>query len=222
MQADFWHERWASNQLGFHQAEVNAHLRTHWPELGVDPNAAVFVPLCGKSLDMVWLHEQGHPVIGVELSPIACRDFFAEQELAARRHPHGALETWSASGHTIHCGDFFALSADDLTDVEGVFDRGSLVALPPEMRRRYAEQMTAILPVGARVLLLAVDYDQREMNGPPHSVPADEIEALFGAAFEIERLAVHGPSDPPPHFRERGLRSMSEVVWRLDRRARPA
>ncbi len=222
MQADFWHERWASNQLGFHQAEVNPHLRTHWPELGVAPGASVFVPLCGKSLDMVWLHAQGHPVIGVELSPIACRDFFAEQGLTAQRRPHGALETWSAPGHTIHCGDFFALSASDLEGVAGVFDRGSLVALPPEMRRRYAEHMAAILPVGARVLLLAVDYDQSEMNGPPHSVPADEIEALFGRDFAIERLARHGPSDPPPHFRERGLRSMSEVVWRLERRATSA
>jgi thiopurine S-methyltransferase len=219
MQADFWHERWASNQLGFHQAEVNALLRTHWPELDVDPAAPVFVPLCGKSLDMVWLHELGHPVIGVELSPIACRDFFAEQGLTPQRQPDGALETWSAPGYTLHCGDFFALSAGDLAGVAGVFDRGSLVALPPEMRRRYAEHMAAILPGGARVLLLAVDYDQSEMNGPPHSVPADEVEALFGRAFAIERLAEHGPSDPPPHFRDRGLRSMSEVIWRLERRA---
>jgi thiopurine S-methyltransferase len=218
MKAAFWHERWQSNQLGFHQAEVNPHLASHWPTLGVDPAAAVFVPLCGKSLDMVWLHDRGHPVIGVELSPIACRDFFAEQALTAQPTAHGELERWSAPGYTIHCGDFFALSSADLDGVAGVFDRGSLVALPPEMRRRYADHMARILPPGAQVLLVTVDYDQSEMNGPPHSVPAREIEALYAERFEIERLAAHGPSEPPPHFQERGLRSMCEVIWRLARR----
>lgn len=222
MQADFWLERWNLNQLGFHQTEVNPFLQTHWSALGLDRSATVFVPLCGKSLDMTWLSEQGHPVIGIELSSVACHDFFAEAGANPTRSIGGRFETWSTADITIHCGDFFELAAEDLIGVAGVFDRGSLVALPPEMRRRYARQMAELLPSGAQVLLLTVDYDQSEMNGPPHSLPAEEIEALFGADFEIEAIERIGPSDPPPRFRERGLRSISERVWRLERRTRPS
>lgn len=219
MKAAFWHERWEKNELGFHQPDVNAMLVAHWPTLGVPPDAPVFVPLCGKSLDMVWLHEQGHPVIGVELSPIACRDFFAQSALDCETRPHGPIETWSGDGYTIHCGDFFALEPADLSDVRGVFDRGSLVALPPETRVRYAEHMTRLLPEGAQILLFTVVYDPQKMKGPPHSVPDAEVESLFGGGFSLERLASHGPGEPPPHFKARGLDQMSESIWRLTRRS---
>ncbi len=217
MKADFWHERWEENQLGFHQEEVNGNLVKHWDALDAPKDSPAFVPLCGKSLDMAWLLERGHPVIGVELSPIACRDYFAGQSLEPTRTPHGALETWSAPGYTLHCGDFFALEPSDLEGVRGAFDRGSLVALPPEMRSRYAEHLGRILPGGAKVLLLTVIYDQNEMNGPPHSVPAEEVESLFGAAFRTEQLAVNGPGEPPPPFQARGMKSISEGIWLLER-----
>lgn len=221
MKAEFWHERWETNQLGFHQDEVNPLLVEHWPALAVDPAAAAFVPLCGKSLDMVWLHEQGHPIVGVELSEIACRDFFAEQGLQASHAPHprdASIERWTSPGYTLHCGDFFALAPADLEGVGGGFDRGSLVALPPETRARYAAHLAEILPAGARMLLLTVVYDQSEMAGPPHSVPDDEVEALFAEHFRLERRAASGPSEPPPHFQARGLKSISEAVWILERR----
>ena len=42
---------------------------------------SVFVPLCGKTLDMVWLCQQGHTVVGCELSEIAALDFFKENSI---------------------------------------------------------------------------------------------------------------------------------------------
>ena len=218
MDADFWRERWEQNQLGFHQEEVNPLLTKHWPALEVETDAPVFVPLCGKSLDMIWLRSLGHPVVGVELSEIACRDFFGENGLEAETRREGAFEISEGSGYRLHCGDFFALEAEHVAGVRGVFDRGSLVALPPGMRVRYAQHMARLLEPGARILLFTVVYDQNEMKGPPHCVPDEEVESLFGEAFAIDRLATNGPYDPPPMMQARGMTAMSDRVWRLERR----
>ena len=222
MKAEFWQERWEANQLGFHQNEVNDLLKRHWKALNVPAEKTAFVPLCGKSLDMRWLREQGHPVLGVELSSIACRDFFAEAGTPASLGTTGQFESYAAEGYKLYCGDFFDLTRKDLPEVGGVFDRGSLVALPPELRRRYATHMAEILPDGAQILLLTVDYDQSEMKGPPHSVPYDEVASLFEKSFTLDRLDQKGPSDPPPPFKARGLSSISESICRLERRNRQA
>ena len=79
MKAAFWHEKWANGQLGFHQEKINSRLKKYWSELDPDKGEAVFVPLCGKTLDMQWLTQQGHPVVGNEISDVACRDFFYTQ-----------------------------------------------------------------------------------------------------------------------------------------------
>ncbi len=100
MEPAFWHKRWADNQIGFHQGQVNSYLQTHWPALGLETGSRVLVPLCGKSLDLVWLAGQGYRVLGVELSRRAVEDFFREHGLEARcssagTSKFGAVLTWS-------------------------------------------------------------------------------------------------------------------------------
>lgn len=220
LDAHFWHERWEKNQLGFHQSEVNGLLAKHWPELDLEPGATVFVPLCGKSLDMHWLHERGHPVVGVELSPIAIRDFFAEAGIEATRETVGALELSRAPGFELYAGDLFDLDEARLGSVRACYDRGSLVALPPDIRKRYAEHLIRILPRRVTILMISVEYDQSRMSGPPHSVPPAEVEALFGSAFEVETLWQSEWLEAGPRFQERGLDVSREVVLRLERGGR--
>ncbi|MEM9174970.1 MAG: thiopurine S-methyltransferase [Myxococcota bacterium] len=218
MKAEFWKDRWEQNQLGWHQSEANPRLVREWPSLGVPGDATVFVPLCGKSLDMRWLREQGHPILGCELSSIACRDFFVEGAVEVAPMRDGAFERFEAEGFRLLNGDLFDLTAQDLEGVGGVFDRGSLVALPPEMRARYAAHLTKILPATVRILLLTFEYDQSVVDGPPHSVPAEEVVALFGDAFALTRRFLSEPSPPrQPHFIEAGLESTQESVWVLER-----
>jgi thiopurine S-methyltransferase len=175
----------------------------------------VFVPLCGKSRDLLWLRAQGHAVLGVEVSPIAVRDFFKENQLTpevTRREP---FEEWEADGLTILCGDFFALTPEWLTNIQAVFDRASLIALPPEMRARYAAHMASILPPTAKILLVTMEYSGQGMQGPPFSVEEAEVRNLYEKHFAVTSLLRKDILADNPRFRERGLSELHEHVYRL-------
>lgn len=213
MKTDFWLERWERQEIGFHQDEINPHLVQHWKELSLTPGATVFVPLCGKSRDMLWLRRQGHVVRGVEISPIAAQAFFEENGYVPSHLVGGKHEHYEADDVRISCGDFFDLSRDDLKEVAAVYDRASLVALPPEMRERYADHLAEILPAGAKMLLLTFDYPQAEMPGPPFAVSPREVAALYGDRATVRLLAEHDTLAQNPRFQERGLSRLREGVF---------
>jgi thiopurine S-methyltransferase len=218
MEKEFWLERWERAEIGFHQDAVNPHLARHWGKLGAAPGSAVFVPLCGKSLDMVWLRGKGHPVVGVELSPLAVEAFFDEQGISPST-THGArFQQCEADGIRILCGDFFDTTPADLDGAVTVFDRASLVALPPEMRQRYAQHMLDILPAGARTLLVAFEYDQSQMGGPPFAVTPAEVRALYSGGAEVELLERADVLEDNAHFKARGLSALHENIFMLTRK----
>jgi len=217
MQPSFWLDRWSSNQIGFHQGDVNAMLPAHWPVLGLPPEAKVFVPLCGKSLDMVWLRARGHDVLGVEFIEKAVKDFFTENELTPDVSVRPPFERWSAGGVTLLCGDFFDLRADMLADVRAVYDRASLIALPPEGRSRYVDHMSGILAPGTETLLITLAYPEGEMRGPPFSVSEEEVVALYQKRFSVQRLASRDVLQESAPLRARGLTALTEVAYRLRR-----
>ncbi|HEY3327716.1 MAG TPA: thiopurine S-methyltransferase [Novimethylophilus sp.] len=218
MHHEFWHERWQRNQIGFHQDQVNLYLRHFWPAAGMPAAGRVFVPLCGKSRDMAWLRQQGYEVVGVEISEIAVRDFFAELELVPAQRESGPFLCYEAAGYMLLCGDFFALEAADLGVVTAVYDRASLIALPPDMRRRYAMQMRKLVPAGVRTLLVAFEYPQREMDGPPFSVAEQEVAELYADANEIALLCDEDILEREPRFRDKGVGRLHEKVYLLTRK----
>src|SRR5690606_40752684 len=189
MDPEFWLKRWQEGATGFHMTRVTPLLAKYWPSLGVASGARVLVPLCGKSLDMVWLAAQGYRVLGVELSPVAVEQFFEEQKLVAEIHESPLGTHYVAGEIEIICGDVFKVDAGTLGQCEGVYDRGALVALPPSMRRDYAQHVYGQLADGYLGLLLTLEYDQALMEGPPFSVPAAEIQELFSPLGEVSTLA---------------------------------
>ncbi len=209
MEKDFWFERWELEQIGFHQNGVNPYLERHGHHL----EGRVFVPLCGKSFDMSWLAANGAEVLGVELSPIAARAYFDENEIKATCRPFGKFESHEAEGIRILCGDFFDLGRDDLKGVSAVYDRASMIALPPEMRERYVHHMMSILPEGAKILLITLDYPQAEMQGPPFAVSVDEVQRLYRDFTGIELLEQADVLEP--RFAERGVTRMQENAFLL-------
>lgn len=212
---DFWQARWARNQIGFHLKEANPYLLRHWPRLELALGTRVLVPLCGKSLDMAWLAGQGYRVLGVELAEKAAEDFFAEQGLVAETVEQGAFKVYRAGALEIWCGDFFALGAEDAADCLALYDRAALIALPPEVRRRYAEHLNRILPAGCRGMLITLDYEQEKMEGPPFSVAEDEVRRLFNADWEVQALEKKDVLGKNWRFEQYGLKRTDEDVYRL-------
>lgn len=215
MQLDFWLNKWQNKDIGFHQEAVNPSLMDFWPRLDLGNQGRVLVPLCGKTRDMLWLAEQGHHVVGVEISPIAVQEFFAENQLDATPVQLDGLDHWSAGAVRLICGDFFATTAEVVDEVTAVFDRAALIALPQELRRRYVAHLSSFLPYSTEMLLIAIDYPPAEMDGPPFSVNDHEVNALYGADFSISMLAERDVLDENPRFRQRGLTRMIERVYRL-------
>ena len=196
MRHEFWHERWEQQQIGFHQQEINQYLIEHWEELGLPEGAPVFVPLCGKSLDMLWLHEQGHPVFGIELSRKAVEAFFHENDIEPCINETGRFVEFSSEGLTLFAGDYFALEQQDLGEIRAVFDRASLIALPPEMRSDYAQKMAKLLRPGAHILLIIMQYEEGLLEGPPFSVEDEEVRGLFTEHFTVEKKGTWDAEGP--------------------------
>ncbi len=214
MEADFWLQRWREERTGFHRGSTNPHLETFWERLQVAPGEQVFVPLCGKSLDMLWLLKQ-HPVLGVELSPIAVNAFFTENGLVPEQREDHGFVSYEADGLQLLCGDFFALQPEQLQDVRGVYDRASLIALPPALRMRYVASLSELLPASVPMLLVTMEYEQQQMEGPPFAVHEKEIHDLFAEDWSVEILHVEHILDGEPRFRERGLSSLNEKIYLL-------
>jgi thiopurine S-methyltransferase len=213
MLLEHWHERWRRNEIGFHQDTVNPYLERYWPQLGLEAADPVFVPLCGKSLDMRWLHDRGHPVLGVEVSPIAVKDFFAEHGIQPRHAHAGPFEDWTGDGIRILCGDFFALTPGHVAGCRGVYDRASLIALPVEDRRRYADHLVSLVHPRAQVLLVTLNYPDGEMTGPPFAVTEQEVRGLYDEYFDISLMESAQVLDQNPRFRDRGLTRLEEAVY---------
>ena len=188
MEHQFWHEKWEINELGFHQDDFNPPLVKHWRTLDIPAGSKVFVPLCGKSRDMLWLAGQGYDVLGVELSEIAARTFFEEHGMDATRHEAGPFICYESDQIQIYCGDFFLLTPAMLHDVVAVFDRGSLIALPAHMRIKYVDKLNGLLQPGSKTLLLTISYQDGQIAAPPHQVYDDEVKALYQPWCEVEFL----------------------------------
>jgi thiopurine S-methyltransferase len=216
MEPEFWLERWRRGETGWHLNEVNRHLQELWPRLGLSEDTRVFVPLCGKTLDLLWLASRGHRVLGVELSRVAVEALFAENELVPRVTEEAQFLRFRVDELEVMCGDFFDLRSEHLRGVGAVYDRASLIALPPEHRARYAGRLDHILPDSVPRLLITLEYDQSRMDGPPFSVHPEEVQALFGARHRVDELAEIDVVDESPRFPARGLESLWERVYRLD------
>lgn len=207
MNPDFWHDRWKENQIGFHQSDYNHHL-TQYLNL-IAKSKKVFVPLCGKSKDMIWLMENGYDVIGVELSEIAVKNFFQENKIDYKIDKTDTFTIFKSDYCVIYCGDLFDLEKDFFDDCHTIYDRASLIALPIEMRKKYALKIEELLP-NANTLLITIEYNQEKVNGPPFSVDKNELNNLFNFK-KIELLESYEPKHIPIKFQENNISVKSNI-----------
>lgn len=194
MEPEFWHQRWAENDIGFHEAEANTLLVKHFHLLGVDEGSRIFLPLCGKTRDIAWLLSNGYQVVGIELSEVAIKELFADLEIIPEISQVDKLKRYSGQHIEIYVGDIFDLSSEVLGSVDAIYDRAALVALPTEIRNRYSVQVQTITNRSPQ-LLICFEYNQSLMSGPPFSINADEVTRQYDNSYHftlVESIDVIG------------------------------
>ena len=209
MEAEFWHRRWETNNIGFHEGGANPLLVAYFADLGVPLGGRVFLPLCGKTLSIGWLLSRGYGVVGAELSQLAVDQLFAGLGMTPKISEAGRLPRYSGPGIDIFVGDIFDIDHVMLGPVDAVLDRAALVALAADIRGRYARHVAEIAG-GAPQLVIGYEYDQSLMNGPPFSVTGDEIRQYYEDAYKVIGL---GAEDLPGGLREAS--SVRETVWHM-------
>ena len=209
---EFWHQKWSTNQIGFHRPVVNDLLAKHWSTIEANQAANVLVPLCGKTVDMHWLLEKGHAITGIELVEEAVRQFFDEADITPAIQKEGVHQRFTAGDLTVLQGDLFTLPAN-AASCEAWYDRAAMVALPSTMRHAYVDQIHSLFAPGSVGLMITFAYPQEQMQGPPFSLPDQEVLALFADRFEVTLLETLQLEDE----KQRGISELTSSVFQLVR-----
>jgi len=212
MNSSFWHQRWEKNEIGFHEDKPNPLLVKHFHELAVARGRRIFVPLCGKTLDISWLLSRGYRVAGAELSQLAIEQLFMELGMQPEITTVGNVEQWSANNLDIFVGDIFAVSEKMLGPIDAVYDRAALVAFPEDMRKRYTAHLTDVTTKSPQ-LLICYEYDQSLMDGPPFSVNNEEVHRHYATTYDLTLL-----SSTEVAGGLKGKGPVKEDVWLLKRK----
>ncbi len=189
MDKDYWRNKWATDDTRFHRTSAHPAL-TKYSQFTAGQR--IFVPFCGKSLDLIWLMKQGCQIVASELSEVACDGFFQENAIQVSTRKEGAFVLYEAAGIKIWCGDHFALTPDVFDGVSGWYDRAALVALPEPMREKYFTHFFKVLPSFRRelfeMLLVSIEYEQERTQGPPFNVSESEIRSKLESTFDVHLL----------------------------------
>jgi thiopurine S-methyltransferase len=188
MDSSFWHKKWETNDIAFHENKANPLLIQHFKQLAIERCSRIFLPLCGKTLDIAWLLSNDYRIVGAELSKIAIEQLFSELGLKPSITKVGKLEHYSAKNIDIFVGDIFLLTKQLLGEVDAIYDRAALVALPEKMRHQYTAHLTNITQKAPQ-LLICFEYDQSVMSGPPFSISNDEIHQHYSDCYQLNLLS---------------------------------
>ena len=210
MDAEFWHSKWQQSEQGFHLNEVNPLLKKHFNHLSVDEGERVFLPLCGKTLDIGWLLERGCRVVGCELSQVAIDQLFEQLDLVPTIFELGPLKHYCAQNLDVFVGDIFELSKEVIGPIDLVYDRAALVALPDAMRKQYSAHLVNLTEC-ARQLLICFEYDQALIDGPPFSIVEVAVQQYYGDHYRVQMLERVELSEP-----FKSVDKVAETVWLLD------
>ncbi|MEE9451818.1 MAG: thiopurine S-methyltransferase [Gammaproteobacteria bacterium] len=216
MDKNYWLKAWEDNSTPFHETQPNRYLTKFFAQL--QPiTTVVFVPLCGKSLDILWLQQQQHcKVVGVEISKLAVESFWRECNITPTLHQQGAYTHYCSEQCDILLGDFFKLSENDIGEISTVYDRASLIALPTDLRIEYAKMIQGFLKKGAKMLLIVVEYENTTIDTPPFSLTQQDITSLYGDTFTISLLAKEKVSTTP-RWEEKGIHELYECAYFLEK-----
>ena len=212
-----WINRWENNKIGWHAEQVNRHLIKYLNKFDLLTGESIFVPLCGKTNDMLFLLEKDLKVIGVEMSNIAIDQFFSENELDHIVSKVDKFDLYEGDGIKLYCGDFFDLKSSHLENVRAIYDRASLIALNEDLRQKYVKHLSDIIEFDARILLLTLFYPQHQRSGPPFAVSKEEVDQIFNGSFDIQELYFIEDIENEPMFQNLGVDFVEKAVYLLQK-----
>lgn len=212
MKNDFWLKKWEMGDTPFHEVDVNPNLMHYFSRLNLQNGDHILVPLCGKSKDMLWLAEQGLQVIGVELSPIACNEFFAELGVNPMMTKHKGFSIYQYNNIKVFCGDLFELFAEDLPSIQAIYDCKALIALPPDLRKKYVKHLISCTNDQVKMILITIDTDDI-VRSPPFPINEAEINALYGEHFNIQPIKQEQMSALSDNLIQKGFTHIIESVY---------
>ena len=212
-----WISRWENNRIGWHADQINRQLIEYLDQLNLSPGDTIFVPLCGKTKDMLFLLENQINVIGVEMSSIAAEQFFSENNLSYSISNLDGFILYEGDGIKIYCGNYFDLEVNHLQEVKAVYDRASLIALDEALRQKYVKHLNDIIVEGVRILLLTLNYPQHQKSGPPFAVSRPEVDELFRGSFQCRELDCINDIENEPMFQNLGVDFVEKAVYLLQK-----
>ena len=212
-----WINRWENNKIGWHAEQVNRHLIKYLNKFDLLTGESIFVPLCGKTNDMLFLLEKDLKVIGVEMSNLAIEQFFSENQLDYVVSQIDKFVLYEGEGIKLYCGDFFDLKSKHLENVRAIYDRASLIALNEDLRQKYVKHLSDIIEFDARILLLTLNYPQHQRSGPPFAVSKEEVNQLYNGSFDIQELYCIEDIENEPMFQNLGVDFVEKAVYLLQK-----
>lgn len=210
MESTFWRQKWENHEIGFHRSEVNPSLAKYFSKLSLSEKRRVFLPLCGKTLDIKWLIARHYRVAGIELVETAVEQLFDELGMEPEIAECGNMKRYSAANIDIFTGDIFELTGKMLGSVDAIYDRAALVALPEDMRKRYTAHLTEITKKAPQ-LLVVYEYDQSLMEGPPFSISNEEIKRHYRDSYKVSLI-----EDADIKGGLKSIREARKKVWLLE------
>ncbi|MGR6873286.1 thiopurine S-methyltransferase [Pseudomonas sp. HK3] len=215
MNAQFWLNKWQKNEIGFHLPKPHPWLVALWPEINAQTSVLhVFLPLCGKTCDVDFFLAQGRAVTANELSEDAVKAIYERLAIKPQVSNWAGGKRYHAKNLTIYAGDFFQLTPSELINVDWVYDRAALIALPATMRSQYTRHLMQLCPK-AQQCLITLDYQQDLMSGPPFALSYEEVKQHYAATHSINELKSANIIEHEPRFAQNGLPELFQRVYQL-------
>lgn len=216
MEISYWHSRWENDKTGWHMDYVYPPLKRIWPQLSIESEAHVLVPLCGKNLDIHWLIDQGCTVTGVDISQKALEHIMKNHSESFTEDSSHGFTIYRSKSLALWQGDFIKLPTDKVPPADLIYDTKAIIALPAEMRSDYAKKLLSLTHSKTQILIQTLQYEQSEMNGPPFSVDEQELKHLLGNRFTLKCIHEQSKLEELQRFQQRGLSSyLKEKIYHL-------
>lgn len=216
MEISYWQSRWRKGKTGWHMDTVYPPLPTFWDDVNIESGSRILVPLCGKSLDLGWFVDHGHTVTGIDVSAKAIHHIMQQHPESFTKDSSHGFTVYRSESLVLWQGDYSKLPTDEIPTQDLIYDKASIIALPPEKRLDHANKHIELCSTHTQILLQTFEYEQSEMHGPPFAVHEEELKKLFGNRFKLTCIHEQSKMEELQRFKQRGLSSyLTEKVFHL-------